>query len=70
MVRVKSSQKLFTEEEVSSLTGICREHLRNLASAKHLGSLARAVGAVSADTWTFTQSDLMIMTVLHPRCEH
>ncbi len=70
MVRVKSSQKIFTEEEVSSLTGICREHLRNLASSKHLGSMARAVGAVSADAWLFTQSDLMIMTVLHPRCDH
>ena len=41
MVRVKSSQKSFTEEEVTTLTGICAEHLRHLAQNKHLGTLAR-----------------------------
>jgi len=69
MVRIKSSQKFFTEEEVISLTGICAEHLRGLAEAKHLGSMAVAAGS-SVRKWLFTNSDLMIMAVLHPRCEH
>ncbi|HXJ16826.1 MAG TPA: hypothetical protein VNM68_06475 [Candidatus Polarisedimenticolia bacterium] len=72
MVRIKSSQKLFTEEEVASLTGICREHLRGLARNKHLGTLARAAETAGAEVenWLFTNSDLMIVTVLHPRCQH
>lgn len=72
MVRVKSSQKLFTEEEVVSLTGICVEHLRGLARSRHLGALARAAEAAGAEAekWLFTNSDLMILAVLHPRCEH
>jgi hypothetical protein len=72
MVRVRSSQKFFTEAEVISLTGICAEHLRNLAQSKHLGTIASAAAAATAgaEKWLFTNSDLMIMTVLHPRCEH
>jgi hypothetical protein len=72
MVRIKSSQKLFTEDEVSNLTGICQVHLRRLALDKHLGQLARAAGAagVEAGKLLFTNSDLMILTVLCPRCEH
>ena len=72
MVRIKSSQKIFTEDEVSTLTGICRDHLRTLAFNKHLGKLARVAEAagVEAEKWLFTNSDLMILTVLHPRCEH
>jgi hypothetical protein len=71
MVRVKSSQKVFTEEEVASLTGICSEHLRGLARNKHLGTLAGvAEAAAGAEKWLFSNSDLMIMTVLHPRCQH
>ena len=38
MVRIKSSQKIFTEDEVVSLTGICTDHLRKLAQNKHLGT--------------------------------
>ena len=38
MVHIKSSQKIFTEDEVSSLTGICLDHLRGLARNKHLGT--------------------------------
>jgi len=68
MVRIKSSQKFFTEEEVIHLTGICAEHLRGFVESKHLGSLADSVG--SAREWLFTSADLMIMTVLHPRCQH
>jgi hypothetical protein len=72
MVRVKSSQKVFTEDEVTSLTGICRDHLRSLARNRHLGKLASAAGAAgsSVENWLFTNSDLSILTVLHPRCEH
>jgi hypothetical protein len=72
MVRVKSSQKLFTEDEVVRLTGICLDHLRALALNKHLGKLARVASAAGAEAekWLFTNSDLMILTVLHPRCQH
>jgi hypothetical protein len=72
MVRIKSSQKLFTEDEVASLTGICLDHLRALAQNKHLGKLARAAEAAGAgaEKWLFTNSDLMILTVLYPRCPH
>ena len=72
MVRIKSSQKLFTEDEVSGLTGICLEHLQNLARTKHLGFVARAAEAAGeqAEKWLFTNSDLMVLTVLYPRCQH
>ncbi len=56
MVTVKSSQKIFTEQEISGLTGICSDHLRDLARSKHL--------------WLFTNSDLMVLAVLVPRCHH
>ena len=69
MVRIKSSQKFFTEEEVTGLTGICREHLRGLAQDRHLGTMAAAAGGGS-EKLLFTNSDLAIMAVLHPRCEH
>ncbi len=72
MVRIKSSQKLFTADEVSRLTGICLEHLYSIARGKHLGFLTRAAEAASeqAEKWLFTNSDLMILTVLYPRCHH
>jgi hypothetical protein len=72
VITVKSSQKLFTEEEVSRLTGICLEHLHGLARSKHLGFLARAAEAAGeqAEKWLFTNSDLMILTVLYTRCQH
>ncbi len=72
MVRIKSSQKLFTEDEVSGLTGICLEHLQSLARSKHLGFVARAAEAAGeqAEKWLFTNSDLMVLTVLYPRCQH
>ncbi len=72
VVRIKSSQKFFTEDEVSRLTGICLEHLRALARSKHLGVLARAAEAAGekAEKWLFTNSDLMVLTVLFPRCNH
>lgn len=72
MVTIKSSQKIFTEDEVASLTGICLDHLHALAQNKHLGKLVRAAEAAGAgaEKWLFTNSDLMILTVLFPRCQH
>ena len=72
MVTVKSSQKIFTDEEISGLTGICLEHLRGLARSKHLGCLARAAESAGeqAEHWLFTNSDLMVLAVLVPRCHH
>jgi hypothetical protein len=72
MVTVKSSQKIFTEEEISGLTGICRDHLRDLARSKHLGSTACAAAGVEEQTECrlFTNSDLMVLAVLVPRCHH
>jgi hypothetical protein len=72
MVKIKSSQKIFTEDEVSRLTGICLDHLRGVARNKHLGTLARAAEAAEAEAekWLFTNSDLMILTVLQARCDH
>jgi hypothetical protein len=34
LVTVKSSQKIFTDAEVSSLTGICVDHLHNFARSR------------------------------------
>jgi hypothetical protein len=72
VVKIRSSQKMFTDEEVSRLTGICLEHLQNLARTKHIGMLTRAVEAAGAraERWLFTNSDLMILTVLYTRCQH
>jgi hypothetical protein len=71
MVRVRISQKLFTEVEVTDLTGICREHLRGVARDKHLGTLATAlIAGQRAESWLFSNSDLMILTRLQPRCDH
>ena len=70
--KIKASQKIFTEEEVSSLTGICLEHLRGLARSKHLGSLVRAAEAAGshAERFLFSDTDLMVVAVIQRRCEH
>lgn len=72
VLKIRSSQKFFTEEEVSTLTGICLEHLRTLARDKRLGSIARAAGVAGeqVEKWLFTNSDLMVLSVLYPRCQH
>jgi hypothetical protein len=69
---IRSSQKIFTEDEVSGLTGICLEHLRNLARSKHLGFLVRAAEAAGnqAEKLLFTSSDLMVLNVIQHRCQH
>ena len=72
VVKVKSSQKIFTDTEIATLTGICLEHLRGLARSRHLGFIARAAEAAGkqADQWLFTLSDLIVLAMLCPRCEH
>ena len=66
---IRSSQKIFTEEEISGLTGICVEHLRNLTRIKHLGQAAEAAGS-TAQKWLYNISDLTVLTVVCGRCEH
>jgi len=71
MVTVKSSQKIFTDSEVASLTGICVEHIRKFAKTRHLGFIARAAEAAGkADNWLFTLYDLMVLVTLFPKCSH
>ena len=72
MVTVKSSQKIFTDVEISRLTGICLDHLHGVARSKHLGSVVRAAETAGqqAERWLFTNSDLSVLAVLFPRCNH
>jgi hypothetical protein len=72
MVTVKSSQKHFTDEEISRLTGICMDHLHGVARSKHLGSIVRVAAAAGdhVDRWLFTNADLNVLAVIFPRCEH
>ena len=72
MIKVKSSQRVFSDAETANLTGICLEHLRNLARTRHIGFIARAAEAAGkqADQWLFTLSDLVILAKLYPRCQH
>ena len=72
VVTVKASQKIFTDSEVATLTGICVDHLHNFAKSRHLGFIARAAerAGLQADQWLFTISDLMVLVTLFPRCTH
>lgn len=72
MVKVKSSQKIFTDREIATLTGICLEHLHSLARSRHIGFIARADEAAGkqADQRLFTLSDLMVVAMLYSRCQH
>jgi hypothetical protein len=72
MIKVKASQKIFTDTETADLTGICLEHLHTLARTRHIGFIARAVAAAGkqADTWLFTLSDLLVLATLYRRCQH
>ena len=72
MVKVKASQKIFTDTETANLTGICLEHLHGLARTRHLGFITRAAetAGMQPNQWLFTLSDLMVLLMLHPRCEH
>lgn len=66
MVVIRASQKLFTEAEVASLTGLCLETLRQIAHSKHLGFIQRAAEAAgqTAEQLFFTHSDLMVLNLL------
>ncbi len=71
MVTIKSSQKIFSDEEISQLTGICIEHLHAAARSRHLGSVVRTAEAgAQSERWRFSNEDLSVLTVLFPRCEH
>ena len=71
MIKVKSSQKIFTDTETATLTGICLEHLHNLARARRIGFIVRAAAAgEQSDQRLFTLSDLMVLVMLYPCCQH
>jgi hypothetical protein len=72
MITVKASQKIFTYAEVTILTGICAEHLANLAKRHRLGFVARAMETQGnrTDQRFFRPSDLTVLTTLFPRCAH
>jgi hypothetical protein len=72
MIKVKSSQKIFTDKETATLTGICLDHLHQLARTRHIGFIVRAAEAAGkqADKWLFTLSDLMVLAMLYRRCQH
>lgn len=68
MIKVKSSQKIFTDTETATLTGIALERLRQLARTRHIGFIAHAaVAGAQAEQWLFTPSDLMVITTLYRR---
>jgi hypothetical protein len=71
MIKVKSSQRIFTDTETVTLTGICLEHLHNLARGRRIGFIVRAAAAGGqSDRWLFTLSDLMVLVKLCPSCQH
>ena len=72
MIKVKSSQKVFTDTETATLTGICLEHLHKLARTRHIGFIVRVAEAAGkqADQWLFTLSDLVVLATLYRRCQH
>ena len=72
MIKVKSSQKIFTDTETANLTGICLDHLHDLARTRQIGFITRVVEAAGkqADQWLFTLSDLMVLSMLYSRCQH
>jgi hypothetical protein len=72
MITVKASQKIFTYAEVTSLTGICAEHLAKFAKRHRLGFIARAMETQGnqVEQWLFGPSDLTVLAALFPRCAH
>jgi hypothetical protein len=72
MVTVKARQKIFTYAEVTSLTGVCAEHLENLAKRHRLGFISRVADTQGnqTDQWFFRPWDLMVLATLFPRCAH
>jgi hypothetical protein len=70
MITVKASQKIFACEEVVNLTGICAEHLQNLAKRHHLGFLVPGAESTGNHRWLFDRWDLMVLARLFPGCSH
>jgi hypothetical protein len=75
MLRVRASQKVFTDEEVARLFEVGLEEVRRIARMRHLGFLSRAAEAaeaagVTAEHLLFTLSDLMVLSVLWPHLHH
>jgi len=72
MLRVRASQKVFTDVEVASLFGLALDEVRALARSKHLGILSRAAEAAgaSAGQLLFNLSELMILSVLSHQLQH
>ena len=72
MMTIKASQKIFTYAEVANLTGICVEHLQNLARRHRLGFFASTAESLGnqAEHWFFTPWDLIVLTTLFSRCAH
>jgi len=72
MLRVRASQKVFTDVEVAGLFGLAIDEVRALARSRHLGILSRAAEAagVSAGQFLFNLSELMILSVLRQRLQH
>src|SRR2546428_11865724 len=68
MIKVKSSQKVFTDTETATLTGICLEHLHNLARTRHIGFIVRAAAAAGkqAGQRVVLLSRLMVLAALYP----
>lgn len=56
MLKIRSSQKVFTEEEVSSLTGICLDHLRAVAGNRHLGFFLQAAQEAGSQAFEVAQA--------------
>jgi len=71
MITIKSSQKVFTDEEICRLTGLCIEHLHAAARSKRLGWLVSAEAAgIRTEHWQFSNADLSVLSALFPRCQH
>ncbi len=75
MLRVRASQKLFTDVEVARLFGVALDEVREFARTRHLGILSRAADAaeaagVTAGHLLFTLSDLMVLSVLRHSLQH
>jgi hypothetical protein len=66
MIKVKSSQKIFTDTETATLTGIGVDRLHRLARTRHIGFIVGATEAAGnqADRWLFTLWDLMVLATL------
>ncbi len=70
MIKVKASQRIFTDTETATLTGIGLERLHYLARTRHIDFIARAAEAAGkqAEHWLFTRSDLMVLAMLYHGC--